>query len=428
MRAEFSILTKTFAVVTRLNITPRSAALFRRKTMDGSRTLWVVGWLLGALMVVPAAAQGSPQVVAVAKPPLWRQKTLNFSGGKALLGLPDGVVAPPHCSPEGTTFLDFYKETKTDGAPELYSVSPSGEVKHLLRTLPKDFTSISIRDFFAAEHTLVTLIKVEKRDDPNSEDSRVETRYFLSVSDLDGDGGKLLELDLKFRPLKIAMLQSEEFIVLGWDDNNLVPVLALLKEDGTLRRFMDLDNRKYDGARELHEAYTSLKEAASAPATKAVLRSLESAKFVPNGDQVLLTQPGSALAVVVLSALGEESSVPLHLPAGFLLHDLLVSDAHSSWVVRAQAAEDFKKFATDHVVENPRQRVFEVSSVNGSLIREFLFDKPHPMALTCAAHYKLSAIFDEPIPDASRTDADAGDKAAKAAGPTTQLVISTISR
>src|ERR1700728_1264901 len=120
--------------------------------MDRSRMLWVVGWLLSALMVVPAAAQGSSQVVAVAKPPLWRQKTLNFSGGKALLGLPDGVVAPPHCSPEGAAFLDFYKETKTDGAPELYSVSPSGEVKHLLRTLPKDFTSISIRDFFAAEH------------------------------------------------------------------------------------------------------------------------------------------------------------------------------------------------------------------------------------------------------------------------------------
>jgi hypothetical protein len=142
----------------------------------------------------------------------------------------------------------------------------------------------------------------------------------------------------------------------------------------------------------------------------------------------LMTQPGTALPVVVLSALGEESSVPLHLPAGFLLHDLLVGDGHSSWVVRAQAAEDFQKFATDHVIENPRQRVFEVSSTNGSLIREFTFDKPHPMALTCAAHYTLSAIFNEPIPDASRTDAGASDKAAKAAEPATQLVISTISR
>ena len=381
-------------------------------------------WLLGALVVAPAIAQSA----AVPKTTFWPKKIVNFSNGKPLLGLPDGSMGPAHCSPEGTTFLDFYMETKTHEAPELYSVSPSGEVKHLLRTLPKDSTSISVRDFFAAEHTLVTLIKVEKRDDPNSEDSRVETSYFLSLSDHDGDGGKLLELDLKFRPLKIAMLQSEEFIVLGWDDTNLVPVLALLKEDGTLRRFMDLDNRKYDGARELHEAYTSLKEAASAPATKAVMRSLESAKFVPYGKQVLLSQPGSALPVVVLSALGEESSVPLHLPAGFLLHDLLVSDARSSWVVRAQAAEDFQKLATDQVVENPRQRVFEMSSTNGSLIREFLFDKPHPMALTCAAHYTLSAIFNEPIPDASRTDAGASDKAAKAAEPATQLVISTISR
>jgi hypothetical protein len=396
--------------------------------MDRLQMLRIACWLLGALVVAPAVAQGSSQAAAALKLPLWRQKTVNFSGGKPLLGLPEGNMGLAHCSPEGTTFLDFYTETKTHEAPELYSVSPSGEVKHLLRTLPKDSTSISVRDFFAAEHTLVTLIKVEKRDDPNSEDSRVETSYFLSLSDHDGDAGKLLELDLKFRPLKIAMLQSEEFIVLGWDDNNLVPVLALLKEDGTLRRFIDLDNRKYDVARELHESYTSLKEAASAPATKAVLRSLESAKFVPYGSQVLMTQPGTALPVVVLSALGEESSVPLHLPAGFLLHDLLVADAHSSWVVRAQAAEDFQKFATDHVVENPRQRVFEVSSTNGSLIREFIFDKPHPLTLTCAAHYKLSAIFNEPIPDASRTGADAGDKGTKAAEPATQLVISTISR
>ena len=73
-----------------------------------------------------------------------------------------------------------------------------------------------------------------------------------------------------------------------------------------------------------------------------------------------------------------------------------------------------------------RERAF--GGGNGSLVREFTFDKPHPLALTCAAHYKLSAIFNEPIPDASRSDSNVGDKAAKAAEPATQWVISTISR
>ena len=379
------------------------------------------------MAALPIAAQTqAPGAPAAAMRP-WSQKTLNFSGGKAVIGLPpsNGYVARPYCSSDGMVFVNLYPEGVP---PELYSIASSGEVKHLLRTMPKDYTSIFVDDFYAADDALVTLFETEKRDDPDDENSRLERTYFLSLSDHDGDGAKLLALDLKFKPLKIALLHSGDFIVLGWDEINLTPQLVLLKQDGTLRRFIDLDSRKYAKGEEAHKAYTSEKEAASSSSTRGVLRSLQAAVLVPYGNQVLLTQPGSALPVQVLSDLGEERSVPLHLPAGFLLHDVLVSDGRGSWVVRAQAVEDFQESDKGRKTSNPKQRLFEVSSHDGSLIRELLFDKPHISAVTCAPNYKLTAIFYDTIPGASCTDTDAGDKTVKSGEPAMQLVISTIPR
>ena len=62
-----------------------------------------------------------------------------------------------------------------------------------------------------------------------------------------------------------------------------MPVLALLKDDGTLRRFVDLDNRTSDGGLDA----LSVKGAAK-PET---LQFLERASFSPVGKDVLLAQP-----------------------------------------------------------------------------------------------------------------------------------------
>jgi hypothetical protein len=175
------------------------------------RTLRLTSWCLAALMTGASVAQSSPQVgpaatkARAASGPPWRQKTIRFSDEKVILGLPqENDESVTYCSDAGTTFVDLYGASWSSGSsaiPELFSISPSGEVKSLRRMMPSDFTDVSIRDFFAADHTLVTLVEAVKRDDHGDTSVPRDVRYFLSLSDYDGGFAKLLPLDLRFKPL-----------------------------------------------------------------------------------------------------------------------------------------------------------------------------------------------------------------------------------
>jgi hypothetical protein len=56
-------------------------------------------------------------------------------------------------------------------------------------------------------------------------------------------------LDLKFEPLKIAVMDSGRFLVAGLDTLNKIPILAILETDGTFVRSIALDNRLYDDSK-----------------------------------------------------------------------------------------------------------------------------------------------------------------------------------
>jgi hypothetical protein len=173
----------------------------------------LTSWYIAALVAAPMLAQSLPQVgptatkARIASAPPWRQKTIRFSDEKVILGLPrenDRSVA--HCSDTGTTFIDQYSDSSSPGSPtvpELFSILPSGEVKSLHRMMPSDFTDVSVRDFFAADHTLVTLLEAVKRDDRADTSGPRDIRYFLSLSDYDGSFAKLLSLELRLGQLRL---------------------------------------------------------------------------------------------------------------------------------------------------------------------------------------------------------------------------------
>jgi hypothetical protein len=134
-----------------------------------------LAWCLAPLMTASTVPQSLSQSGAAAKQssaasaPPWRQKTIRFSDEKIILGLPaESSRSMTYCSDAGTIFVDLYGPSSLSGSqsmPELYSILPSGEVKGLHRMIPSDLSDISIRDFFAADQTLVTLLEGVKRDD-----------------------------------------------------------------------------------------------------------------------------------------------------------------------------------------------------------------------------------------------------------------------
>ncbi len=394
--------------------------------------LWVLGWPLCAARAQSAAGTTTPRAFT------WPVINVRFRAAKPVLGLPAGNShGQISCSPEGEMFFSLSGEPDGSAAsasgrtlPVLYRLKDSGEIQVIGRlTPPQEFTDVSVRDFFAAEHDVVTLLRAEIRSDGDPNVPPQETRYFASVSDHDGDGARLVALDVRFRPSKIAQFGSGDFLVLGWDGINLMPVLALVKDDGTVRKFFDLGNVSVSQRQDSQKpaTATSLREMQGAAAVRAAEELLARAVFVPFGSEVLLTFPGTAKALQVWSPGGDSRNIPIALPPGFVLHDVVESGRHWTLVVRAQAEEDPAREKSSD--EKPQQRLFEMNATNGGLIREFVMDKPTVRDVTCAVNPRLTAVFLDTLDETVSTgvvQTSAGDGSAAQPKPTHLVVATTL--
>lgn len=363
--------------------------------MSGWRATICVGCWVVVLSAAPVRAQSAqPAAKAPSAPPAWKQKEVSFRDAKPVLGLPEKISASmAQGSVDGEVFFENDGAMEANSVPkDVYGVATSGEVKHFTLKKPSEYDLVRVINIFVTDHDLVALLVAAK-----SLDTPMVARYFLSISDHDGDGQKLLPLDVKFKPLKIAMFGDGGFLLLGWDEANLQPELALLKDDGSLRRFVDLDNRASDGGLDA----LSMKGAAK-PET---LQLLERARFSPFGKNVLLAQPGAAAPVHDLTAFGEDRKIPVQYPGGWVMHDVLAGPSQWTMVVRMQPESRGKDAPGGNY-----QRLFEVDAAHGSLVRELTFETPSVTDVTCAPAGKIAAMYLRPVPDASQPAAGVDGK------------------
>jgi hypothetical protein len=365
---------------------------------------------------VPAVASNGAALVV-------RERTIaaRFSREKPVLGLPLGSsIARAHCSTDGTAFYDV-ATTDSLAGQRLYGITPDGEVKHLLRKLPIDYTHILVRDFFVGDKQLVTLLEADKRDKDTDPSPQRGTDYFLSLEDEAGDQSDLVPMSVRFKPVKVARFASGDVMVLGWDEGNLLPVLAMVKGDGTPGRFVDLDAVRPGAPRDAN-GNPAGSEAAMQLAT---LESLQGATFVAYGSEILLTWPGTTKPIVALNYSGEARMIPITIPSGYVLNDVLVSSGgRGTLVVRVKEADVRTKPVADEAAARPRMKLIEDDAVHGSFIRTITFDKPQVSDL---ANSSLTAVFLDTVPDASQPAANGGATDA-AAGVPTQLVVATARR
>jgi hypothetical protein len=403
-------------------------------TITPSRAFRLPSCYFAVVVLAASAARGvsqqgpvAPKTSANSTLP-WHQKTIVFSDEKPILGVPQwNGRTLEHCSGDGTIFVDLYPEASSPNStdlPQIFRVASDGTAIGVRRKTSLDFTGFSSRDFFVTQHSIVTLLKAIKRDDDADRPSARDIHYFLSTSDYDGGSANLVPLDLRFAPLKIAKFGSGDYIVLGWDEGNLLPLIVLLKEDGTIRRFIDIDDGRHS---DLYTNNGPLKGEESSAAAQSNLAVLQRAQFVPYGSQVLLTYPGTARSIRVLSVEGEDRSIPIQMPAGFVLHDVLASGGSHPLVVRVQSVDSSGQSASEGTSATPTQRLFEFDPSHGTLIRELLFNKPHIDEVLCAPASELTSIFLDIIPNAATIATDAEGHPTQM-GSARQLVIATASR
>jgi hypothetical protein len=158
---------------------------------------------------------------------------------------------------------------------------------------------------------------------------------------------------------------------------------------------------------------------------RATLESLQGATFVADGNEVLLTWPGTTKPVIALGAAGEERTIPIAIPAGYVLSDVLASSGGRGLLVVRVKEADVRKPAEDGAAPppNPKMMLLEYDAVHGSRIGRIVFDKPQVADVTCAPNSLLTAVFYDTIPDADHATKDAATGAPTSEA--TQLVVAT---
>ena len=337
-------------------------------------------------------------------------KTIEMRGGKPLTGLLDtGITGPPSCTSEGTAYLEIFGDlppTTQVFAGDLYSVSESGEVKKIERNLTApQRTDLSAFWMYPGTDAVATLYRLTPRD--RGEDGELlQPKYHIALSRNDGSFLKDIKLDLKFQPLKIAMLDSGRFLALGVEPLNDEPMLSLLDSDGTYLRTIDLDPGPVAASNSLQTINAKLLSHAEPSHAATVMAS--DAMFVPYGNKVLFFVPGSGLPVRILGEGGEENAVTLSLPKGELLQSVLPAGKNDTWVVRAQRLGNFASMKNKGVLINPSQKLFEVDPVTGKVMRELNIIGALPAHVLCATNRKLTALLYFSGDDAKRLNTFSG--------------------
>ena len=319
--------------------------------------------LLLALSTFPLRAQiNKPPPVKI---PV-RIHPIRYVSPTPVLGLPpDAYKLGGLCSSNGLTYFEGSSEASSP--QDLYTLATSAEVKHVRRKLPIGYTDLTLKSFFPSDHTIVSLLEASNRAQPGERPHASD--YFLSTSDPTGDLSDLIALQLHFKPLKVAVFGSGDYLVLGMDTANQVPLLARLKDDGTVRRFVDL------GAMQRAGADVSANDKLTA-----------NAAFVPFGDDILLTFPGTTEPLHILRDRGEDGVLQLAFFGRFTLHDVLGSERRPTLVARYQASSADDK-------QPPVQKLYEFSLANGELLWELALDKVPVEAATCAAKQSLTSVW-----------------------------------
>lgn len=297
-------------------------------------------------------------------------RKVDLTNGKIVSGVPDAssIGYPASGSTSGAILVEMYDDSKQNPdyiASDLFFITVDGKATNIQRKLPDGMARLQAKSAYAGDSIVGSLVvALPKKSDSDAGVRRF--RFFVAISKSDGTADKLLRLDLRFEPRKIAIFDSGRILVAGFDTLNKVPALAILESDGTLLRSITIDNRPLEKSKSLKEIYKT--DAASDSDSLTGEVAANSAMFVPYGSKILLYVPGTNIPVHILGEGGEENTVQIALPAGYLIETILPTAKDDTWVVRGQSTQSFSQLHSEGVISSPQQALFEVDPSSGSTL------------------------------------------------------------
>jgi len=339
----------------------------------------VMSVLLGTGLAVLGQGQTSPHAIAQSQDvPQYR---ISFERKEPVAGIdaPPAFKLPFECTTDGTAFITMMPVGGVTQPPLyapppllLVSISLSGQA----HTFPIDQPTERLYntreiDHYASDSAVVFLVEAASENKPikrtytKSDGTSGEYSYnsaerhmFLFFFDRDGKHKSTSELDIGFRALHIGVFPSGTLLAFGYDPKNHSTRLAMVKEDGTLLRSLQI------GKGDAPESMFGTENASG----KGPAGYIEPAEFVPIGHSITLVQNKSAFPLLEVSEGGAIRALHPQLPKGVTLNSVIVSD-HNLF---------------GQVTGGEQDSIYEIDPQSGAVTRRFeLEDGEIPASIAC---------------------------------------------
>jgi hypothetical protein len=323
---------------------------------------------------LPAAALGQAGATAAsespaAAAPLYR---VSFVRGDAVPGISatPAIKLPFQCTSDGTIFVSFVSTVPArSGLPPpppglppmlLTSIPPAGRGQTFrLDQVPELYISSEV-DHFASDSDVTFLVRGSRENKPvkqaytvgsyhgESTSNAAEEHAYIVTFSREGEYRRTIEIGDAFRIQQIAVFPSGTFLAFGFDAKDHSPKLAMLKEDGTLLKFLEIPKG---------DAPESMVSGADAPHPHVIAP----AELVPDGRSILVVQNETTLPLLEVGEGGAVSAIHPKLPKGEPIESVIPADRNLFVIAKPETDKG-----------DPAGIIYEVSPKNGNVLRRFV--------------------------------------------------------
>jgi hypothetical protein len=324
--------------------------------------LFINGLSLSALgQAQPDAAKSTSAVT----PPLY---SISFERKDAVGGIDasPAIKLPFQCTSDGTVFVDMVP-VGSKVQPPLYapppllltSVSPSGHANTFpLDQVTEQLYDVREIDHYASDSAVIFLIRAARENKPAKQTytksdgtqgeftkNTADRHSYIVSFERDGRYKKTVEADVSLEMKQLGVFPSGDFLAFGYDEKDHSPKLAMLKDDGTLLRFLQIP--KGDAP----ESMLGTKDGSG----KGAAVYLAPAQFVPEGDSIIVVQNKTSVPLLEINEGGAITAIPTKLPKDTQIEGLIASDLNL--YARVNPATDGS--------------IYEIGAHDGTVLRRF---------------------------------------------------------
>jgi hypothetical protein len=301
-----------------------------------------IGLVLGLLLIPPrwARSQTAHDPIAPITAPLYR---ISFQRGDPIAGVVSAHAfqMPYACTSDGTVFVNLVFPGTSNSLPappsphfakyampaELVSISLSGEAHTYRLDQLTDLYDLQQLSYYASDSKVVFLVRAAGEDKqatrtvvtPDGATHEVtrniaEHHIYAVIFDRTGTYKKTVQMDDSFDLRQLGIFPSGHFLVLGMGRDDHSPKLAVLNEDGTLLKLLEVAKN------DLPESMLRTKDG-KGPAVY-----LRPSQLVPQGNSITLVLNETDLPLLEVNEAGAILAITPRLPLGDQVKMLIASD------------------------------------------------------------------------------------------------------